>query len=110
MLIDQGVQSPGRLAVALNEQVALAVVQREPELERTGSSLGLRDQTTVRIRLDLVEIGSSRGEIARRRGTERDRHADSCEGCPDRQDAVFEPHRAPATRNDGAANACRVGS
>ena len=109
MLIDQGIQTAGGLAVALNEQVALAVIQREPQLERAGTGLGLRrsngrpsparsrrNRLLPRLRspdvvepivigtaLFMTDAGSTRGALAG--GISR---------APGEQDPVFEPHHA----------------
>ena len=124
VLVDHRAQAPGRLAVALNEQVALAVVQREPQLERAGIGHRLGDQPAVRARLDRVNLNSPSGDCLRSsRGSERDDRP-RFGACHDRrrqhhgcargrvwracreQDPIFEPHRTQWRRRAG--HACMV--
>ena len=67
MLSDQVVSVGGRQAVALHEQMALAIQQRQLRVGTLG--VDLRDQQLVGGRVDLKEVQTARGDGAGRHVT-----------------------------------------
>ena len=97
MQVDLVVAVVGRLAVALHEDLALGVQQREPR----GGALGvdLRHQPPVGVRVDLEEGDLARGERAGLGGAQLDLGGDGGEDVARRtrqQRAVLEPGHTQA--------------
>ena len=97
MQVDLVVAVAGRLAVALHEDLALGVQQREPR----GGALGvdLRHQPPVGVRVDLEEDDLARGERAGLGGAQLDLGGDGGEDVARRtrqQRAVLEPGHTQA--------------
>ena len=65
VLVDRGPLTAGRLSVALDEQVALAVVQRQPELKRAGIGQGLDDKRPSTPGSICVNLNAARGDFRR---------------------------------------------